>query len=65
MESIMKSICSLLCLFFLSSCVHYSITHELDNDPKSSCSSGSAKENKKCRAEIKKINESIENRVQR
>jgi len=61
----MKSICSLLCLFLLSSCVHYRTTYELGNDPKSSCSSGSAKENKKCRADIKKINESIENSVQR
>jgi hypothetical protein len=61
----MKSICSLLYVFLLSSCVHYSTTHEIGNDPKSSCSSGSAKENKKCRAEIKKVNESIESRGQR
>ena len=61
----MKLICSLLCVFLLSSCVYYGISHEIGNDPKSPCSSGSTKENKKCRAEIKKLNESIDNQLQR
>lgn len=61
----MKSICSLLCLFLLSSCVYYGTSHEIGNDSKSTCSNGSTKENKKCRAEIKKLKESINNQVQR
>lgn len=61
----MKSICSMLCIFLLSSCVYYGTSHEIGNDSKSACADGSAKENKKCRADLKKINESIENKVQR
>ena len=61
----MKSICSLLCLFLLSSCVYYGTSHEIGHDSKASCVGGSAKENKKCRAELKILNKSIENQVQR
>lgn len=61
----MKLICSLIFVFLLSSCVYYGTSYEIGNDPKSPCSNGSTKENKKCRAELKKVNESIDNQVQR
>jgi len=61
----MKLICILISFFFLSSCVYYGTSHEIGNDPKSSCLSGSAKENKKCRAELKKLKESINKQVQK
>ncbi|WNC72868.1 hypothetical protein RGQ13_02515 [Thalassotalea psychrophila] len=61
----MRLICSLLCIFLLSSCVYYGTSHEIGNDPKSACAGGSAKENKKCRADLKRLNESIENQAQR
>ncbi len=59
----MKPVCSLICLFLLSSCVYYGTSREIGNDPKSPCSNGSAQENKKCRAELKKLTESIDKQV--
>ena len=62
----MKLIYPLLCLFLLSSCVYYGTSRDVDFGDKaqSSCTSGTTKENKKCRAELRQLNKSIESRTQ-
>ena len=62
----MRLIYTLLCLFLLSSCVYYGTSRDVDfgDKPRNTCSNGSSKENKKCRAELRELNESIENRRQ-
>ena len=56
----MKVICCLLFSLLLPSCVYYGTSYEIDNSAKSACSKGTAKENKKCRAELNKLKELLE-----
>jgi hypothetical protein len=56
---------SLRSAFLLSSCVYYGTSHKIGNDRQSPCSSGSAKQNKECRGELDKLNESIDKQMQR
>jgi hypothetical protein len=62
-EKIMKIICCLVCILLLSSCVYYGVQRnfEIGNDSKkSACNTGSIKDKEKCRADLKRLNESIE-----
>lgn len=58
----MKIICCLVGVLLLSSCVYYGTEYDFDTankNTKSACGTGTKKENDKCRAEIRKVNEAI------
>jgi hypothetical protein len=55
----MKIICALSCTFLLSSCIHYGVQRDLGGSSSTACTQGSAKDNAKCKAEIKAINNEI------
>ena len=60
----MKVISCLVCTLLLSSCVYYDVQRnfEIGNDTqKTACNTGSIKDKEKCRAELKRLNESIKN----
>ncbi len=61
----MKKLTIIVCLFFLTSCVYYGTSRDLNvsNDSNSVCTDGSSRENAKCREEIRKLKDSIEKRV--
>jgi len=59
----MKFICPILCLVLLSSCVHYGVQRDFGGSKNSVCTSGSSKENQRCKKELKVLNESIKNNV--
>jgi hypothetical protein len=61
----MKSICPMLCVLLLSSCVHYSVQRDFGGNKSDVCSSGSTKEKQKCKAELRSLNKSIESNVQK
>lgn len=61
----MRIISCLVCVLLLSSCVYYSVKRDfgIDNKrTKPACNTGSKKEKEKCRADLIKLNESIQTR---
>lgn len=58
----MKIIYALSCIFLLSSCIHYEVQRDLGGNSSTACTQGSAKDNAKCKAEIKAINNEINKR---
>ncbi len=60
----MKIIFALAGTFLLSSCVYYSVQRDLGGDPSVPCTQGSAKNNAKCKAEIKALNAEINKQAQ-
>lgn len=55
----MKIIYALICTLLLSSCVYYSVQRDLGGDSTKPCTQGSSKDNAKCKAQIKALNEEI------
>lgn len=57
----MKLIYTFPLLFLLSSCVYYGTSRDIDFGDKTqtTCASGTSKENKNCRDELRRLNESI------
>jgi len=59
----MKIFYCLTCVLLLSSCVYYSVQRDFGigkTNTSSACDSGSKKAKEKCRADLKKLNESIQ-----
>jgi len=63
MDKIMKIICGLVSVLLLSSCVYYGVQRDFDiggNNKKSACDTGSKNAKEKCRADLIKLNKSIQ-----
>ncbi|PKG80680.1 hypothetical protein CXF85_21415 [Colwellia sp. 75C3] len=60
----MKIFCILVSSLLLSSCVYYSVQRDLGGSSSIPCSQGSSKDNAKCKAEIKAINQEINKQAQ-
>ncbi|KGJ93801.1 lipoprotein [Colwellia psychrerythraea] len=57
----MKYIFALACVLLLSSCVYYGVQRDFGGDSSAPCTKGSSKDNKKCNAEIKALNNELKN----
>ncbi|PKI15971.1 hypothetical protein [Colwellia sp. 12G3] len=60
----MKIIYTLICTLLLSSCVYYGVQRDLGGSSSIACSQGSSKDNAKCKADIKAVNNEINKQAQ-
>lgn len=59
----MKLIYALACTLLLSSCVYYSVQRDFGGDTSAPCTKGSSKDNAKCKAEIRALNNELKHTV--